>query len=378
MEEQFKPHENEEDPQKAQTGLKDNSQSEITQPDKQKKETTFGKRPFPALSLEKALRVPNVIKEKNAGRPWSPAEVAKAIGVKLGTDEFYSLTASSRDYGLTTGNRVSKTIALAPIGQELVYTPSPEIEKEATRKAFFNVSLFSKVYEYYKGGLLPEMQYLQNTLESKFGVNPKYHQQFLAVYSENYEYLATFGIVYVEGRPTLPRGITEVQKPVATRTPKTKNTLNLFVAMPFTEKTDKYPKGFYEEVLTNLITPAGEQAGFIVTTARREGSDVIHSTIVNDLLDADLVIADLTEHNPNVLFELGLRMANNQPIAIIRSKGTPAIFDVDNMLRVLDYDPSLWVLTLKTDIPKLTNHIKAAWDNKDNGPSYMDILRRKS
>jgi len=84
--------------------------------------------------------------------------------------------------------------------------------------------------------------------------------------------------------------------------------------MPFVEKTDKYSKGFFDEVLKNLVTPAAVNAGFRVETARREGSDVIHSTIVNDLLEADLVIADLTDHNPKCLFELGLRMASEKPI----------------------------------------------------------------
>lgn len=50
-------------------------------------------------------------------------------------------------------------------------------------------------------------------------------------------------------------------------------------------------------------------AGFTVETANRQGSGVIQSTIVNEFLEADLVIADLTEHNPNVLFELRRRMA---------------------------------------------------------------------
>jgi hypothetical protein len=64
--------------------------------------------------------------------------------------------------------------------------------------------------------------------------------------------------------------------------------------------------------LKSLLTPAGTEAGFKVNTANKQGSDVIQSTIVNDLLEADLVIADLTDHNPNVLFELGLRMRINQ------------------------------------------------------------------
>jgi hypothetical protein len=136
--------------------------------------------------------------------------------------------------------------------------------------------------------------------------------------------------------------------------PETETGLIAFVIMPFRERdSDSHAEGFFSEVLQSLIAPAGRKAGFTVTTANRQGSDVIHSTIVNDLLDADLVIADLTEHNPNVLFELGLRMAFDKPVALIRAKGTDAIFDVDNMLRVFDYDPNIWPSTVERDMPRL-------------------------
>ncbi|MEA2168017.1 MAG: hypothetical protein QOF76_1317 [Solirubrobacteraceae bacterium] len=51
------------------------------------------------------------------------------------------------------------------------------------------------------------------------------------------------------------------------------------------------------------------------------GSDLIHSTIVNDLLAADRVLCDLTEHNPNVLSELGMRMHADKPVALVRASG---------------------------------------------------------
>src|SRR5450759_2211376 len=110
--------------------------------------------------------------------------------------------------------------------------------------------------------------------------------------------------------------------------------------MPFVEKTAERSKGFFQEVLRSLFTPAGVAAGFNVETANRQGSDVIESTIVNELLDADLVIADLTDHNPNVLFELGLRMAVEKPVALVKAAGTGKVFDVDNMLRVFEYQPN--------------------------------------
>jgi hypothetical protein len=102
---------------------------------------------------------------------------------------------------------------------------------------------------------------------------------------------------------------------------------------------------------------------------------VIHSTIVNSLLDADLVVCDLTDHNPNVLFELGMRMHHDKPVALVQAEGTTRIFDVDNVLRVLAYNPNLWSSTLETDKPALTEHLKATWEGRETTPSYMKLLR---
>jgi hypothetical protein len=150
-----------------------------------------------------------------------------------------------------------------------------------------------------------------------------------------------------------------------------------FIIMPFRERPDddRYPIGFFKEVLESLLQPAAVEAGFRVRTALREGSDVIQSTIVNDLLEADLVLADLTAHNPNVLFELGIRMHYDAPVVLVRAKGTAQIFDVDTTLRVLDYDPNLWASTLARDIPAIRDHIKGAWANRDSAATYMKLMR---
>ena len=103
--------------------------------------------------------------------------------------------------------------------------------------------------------------------------------------------------------------------------------------MPFVERTDAYETGFFTEVFASLFKPAIEAAGFEAKTAKRQGSDVIQATIVNELLDSQLVLCDLTEHNPNVLFELGVRMASELPIALVKATGTNPIFDVDQMLQ---------------------------------------------
>lgn len=319
------------------------------------------------------MTVPRVIKEFNGGNPWPPEEVANAIGMGARVNRFYYLTASSRDYGLTIGTRDSELIELAALGETFVYAPSPTKEAEALWEAFFNVPVFKQVYEYYDDGELPDPKYLKNTLESSFNVDRQYHDDFITVYTESRHYVESFreqagmGAFDANGSPA-PRSIVVGE-------PEKKTSHIAFVIMPFSEKTEAYPVGFYREVLRSLITPAAVEAGFKVETAMREGSDIIQSTIVKELLAADLVIADLTDHNPNVLFELGLRMAEEKPSALIRARGTKPIFDVDNMLRVFDYNPNLWKSTIETDVPKLAAHLKATWDNRKTATTYMQLLR---
>ena len=147
--------------------------------------------------------------------------------------------------------------------------------------------------------------------------------------------------------------------------------------MPFVEHDeDRYPTGFFGEVLTSLFTPAITGAGLEVRTAQRQGSDLIQSTIINELLAADLVLADLTEHNPNVLFELGMRIAEDKPVVLVKAKGTGNVFDVDHILRIEQYSPNLWRSTVEQDRPLLQAHIQAAWDHRETAQTYRGILTR--
>jgi hypothetical protein len=344
-------------------------------PQKKKEQKPTG-RPYPRVTLETALRVPLGIKDKNAGNPWPPSEVAKALGVGFKTGNFYYITAGARDYHLTEGTSKTEKIALTPLGKRVVYPNTPEEEIVAKRESFLSVELFRRVLEYYRGSALPESDYLSNTLQTEFALDPDFHEEFVEIFKKNCQFLG-IGHRFESENMALAVQSKDLSTPVTYVAPGSKSDgLLCFVIMPFVERDDAHSPGFFQEVLNSLIIPAAKEAGFIVRTANRQGSDVIQSTIVNDLLQADLVIADLTEHNPNVLFELGMRMREDKPVALIKATGTGRIFDVDNMLRVLEYDSCLWSTTIKRDIPQLTEHIKTTWESREIGVSYLKLLRQ--
>ena len=335
-------------------------------------------RPYPRRTLEQALRVPEAVKAHNGGNPWEPAQVADALGVGAKTANFFYITTSSRDFGLTQGTRDTAEISLTDLGKRAVYPGNPEEEKEARLEAFLRVEVFRRVLEHYGGNDLPEERFLSNTLSKDFGIDPKHQEEFIDLFQKNCRFLG-IGKDWKVGEPraATPAAVQGQGETVTVGTPNgDDNAPTCFVIMPFTEHEDRYETGFFAEVLARLFTPAATEAGFKVKTAERQGSDLIQRTIVADLLDADLVLADLTEHNPNVLFELGMRMHEDLPVALVRAKGTRPIFDVDNMLRVADYNPNLWPSTVERDIPIVRDHIKATWDNKDSVDTFMKILGR--
>jgi len=295
------------------------------------------------------------------------------------------VSAASRDYGLTTGSRETAEIALTDLGRRAVYPDSDAAQQQAHVDAFLSVETFRKVLEHYGGNNLPEKPFLTNTLQQTFGLHPEVQDEFIDIFTKNCRLLgigAQFTSAGTSHAATASGGSAARARAsdggsitVATPDKDAGDAITLFVIMPFTERDDRHETGFFDEALNQLFVPAGTAAGFTVKTAKRQGSDVIQSTIVNDLLEADLVLADLTEHNPNVLFELGMRMHADLPVVLVRARGTGAIFDVDNMLRVEEYSPSLWSSSIKRDVPVLTEHIKAAWETRGTAPTFMKILR---
>lgn len=87
--------------------------------------------------------------------------------------------------------------------------------------------------------------------------------------------------------------------------------LRVFVAMPFGSKPDSTGQPIdFDRIYHELIRPALEDAGLEVLRADEEqDAGDIRVDLFQELLMADLVVADLTLDNPNVWYELGVRHA---------------------------------------------------------------------
>lgn len=333
---------------------------------KSAKKRTKPPKNYPQHSIETSLTIPKTIADNNAGNPWSSEQIATSLQTGARSSNFYYLTAASRDYGFTTGTSRSKSIELTALGRKLIYPENKDQEYASLLQSFYNIDIFKKIHEYYKSGALPEKKHLYNTFQETFKIHPDYHEEFYEIYTANLKYLnqkSTSTTTASTFQKNAEHPLTAIGK---------SSKKELFVIMPFSEKTSEYPAGYFDEVFNSLIVPAAADAGYTAKTANKNGSDIIHKTIISSIYNSDIILADLTEHNPNVLFELGLAIAFNKKVAIIRAKGTRAIFDVDNSMRVFDYSANLWKSTLEMDVGKLSNHIISTVESDDK--SYLDIF----
>ncbi len=114
----------------------------------------------------------------------------------------------------------------------------------------------------------------------------------------------------------------------------------LFVAMPIGVKPDpKHRERIdFDRIYRDAIKPAGERAGVQVIRADEETvGGIIHLSIYERLLLAEIVVADLTLGNPNVFYELGVRhSARPKSTILIYAKQQDLPFDVA-MVRAIPY-----------------------------------------
>jgi len=84
-----------------------------------------------------------------------------------------------------------------------------------------------------------------------------------------------------------------------------------------------------DNVYRYLIAPVCEELGYKpVRVDHVNAVDNINETVINYLKTAPMVVADMTDHNPNAFYELGFRQALELPLVPIIKVGERLPFDV--------------------------------------------------
>ncbi|MGE6361483.1 hypothetical protein [Psychrobacter glacincola] len=138
---------------------------------------------------------------------------------------------------------------------------------------------------------------------------------------------------------------------------------------------DGYLESHWKDV-KRIVESAIEEAGFearLVSDADDIG--VIHKRIVQNLYDNPMIVCDISGRNPNVMFELGLRLAFDKPTIIIKDEVTPYSFDT-SVIEHLSYPKGLRYHDIEIFKENLKDRIKKTYKAYENDPeNYSTFLK---
>lgn len=104
----------------------------------------------------------------------------------------------------------------------------------------------------------------------------------------------------------------------------------LFCAMPFAPA--------FSTTFFDLIAPAARQCGYVVVrTDQEESLRHIDERIRDGIRNARLIVGDISGHNPNVMYEIGLAHSLGKPSLLLQNDTLEVPFDLRN-IEVLRYD----------------------------------------
>lgn len=93
-----------------------------------------------------------------------------------------------------------------------------------------------------------------------------------------------------------------------------------------------------DQVFKHILAPASKECGFEAIRADHiKEPGIITSQVIQHIIDDPIVIADLTERNPNVFYELAIRHALRKPFVQIIQQGEEKPFDVAG-IRTIEVD----------------------------------------
>lgn len=344
------------------------------------------RRDVPSCSFDEALVVPNALAQLGLDQKVRRLRVFEFLRRDPDSGPSRQLVSNAKKYGLIEGSSVSEHLELTSIGRTAV---NPEARPEERLKARFQLAIehvppFKLLYERLRGGKLPDLSVMRDILTEQ-GIEADMTYQYVDCFVENAKQLGLLRMISgAERILRIEHALEEVQtkqKGAAIREPTPIEGAG--VAEPSADRPisdiagiPAEPSGpgidwehlcFYicpigdpeseqrqhsDLFLSALVEPAVAELGLRVVRADQIGKPgMITAQVIEHVVRAGLVVADLSFHNPNVFYELSLRHACGLPTVQIIRRCDPIPFDLDQV-RTIQIDTT----SIYTLVPRLESY----------------------
>lgn len=333
------------------------------------------------MSFKEALVLAQAIQQHGAGQPIRRLTLFESMQKSPDSGTSRQLITSSNQYDLTTGGYKAETLALTGQGKIASNPTAPEAEVLRSRFALgvAGIAPFKFIFEKYAGSRLPTVEVLRDAaIEAGVSAEhaPECVETFLAntrdlglirniAGSEHLVSLDTALDAVVReagGTPGATSSVVVVERTGGADNAQDNLSNVCFVVSPIGDE-DSIERRHADLVLGSLIEPSLSELGLIAVRADQISKPgLITGQVIDHIVRAKLVIADLSFGNPNVFYELALRHAIRLPVVQLIRKGDKLPFDV-GQYRTVELDMTdIYTLVPKIDLyrQEITRQARAA------------------
>lgn len=283
-----------------------------------------GRKPYPVVAFADVLPLAEGIWKHNSGQEVVRTTLLAKMGLVEGAQSTRNLITNSNKYGLTEGSYAAPNLKLTEKGSQAVNPKANPIEQ---KKALFALAIedveeFKGVFEKRKGNNMPAPEMLHDDLASLDAGDRK---ACADVFTSNVKYLGMLvdrdGAQYLMtleewlGQKAPAPATTGSAAPAASAdgTFAATDTTGVdfdkvcFVISTIKEDGSEQRK-HADMIFSQYVDRALAGSGLKAVRADKIGDPgMISKQIIEYILRAKLVVADLSFHNPNVFYELALR-----------------------------------------------------------------------
>ena len=152
-----------------------------------------------------------------------------------------------------------------------------------------------------------------------------------------------------------------------------KETLTCGIVMPISSIANCSAEHWKEvqEILKDAITSAGFIARLV---SESDDSGIIQKRIIQNLYSDPIVICDVSGKNPNVMFELGMRLAFDKPTIVVKDDKTDYSFDT-SPLEHIPYPRDLRFASIVKFKESLIDKINGTYKRANEDKNYTTFLK---
>jgi hypothetical protein len=367
-------------------------------------------RGFPASSFLEALPLAEAIHRIAAGQKIRRLTLFEQIGRSAESGTSRQLVTNSNQYGLTKGSYTSEYLELTDVGKLASGDASLGRARLAARLdlAIAKVVPFNTLYEQFKNNRLPAASVMRDFVIEQALTSEDTADECVETFLANArdlklltnyagaERLLTFEILLdelasaggpspagqvlgapieepIDGRILLTRAVGTGTSPAQVVAESSDLSNVCFLVTPIGGDGSEQ-RQHADLMLGSLIEPALAILGMRLVRADKISTPgLITSQVIDHLVRAPLVIADLSFGNPNVFYELALRHASRKPTVQVIRTGDPLPFDVGQFRTVTIDTTSIYTLVPQIDTyrAEIARQCRSAMDERNEAETPL-------